>query len=240
MGWNKNRGVALAIVASVGFAQLGCGALLAPPARGDLDFAASKAFVGAAELTGGGVGGGAYQVTARVPVAKAGRDHVVAEAWYFGHDVPGEQYGWGLVGAGLRATVAELGAAGRLTLGFGMAAGCGGRYASWQDADDRCPPATASYVDVGAAIPFTDWLAGFAGLRVSRGWSRGRRADHKPPTTDWHHVGAGLRADIGPLFATASLGTVSYSNYHTDDSELLIAVGVGLRLGDADGDRPGL
>ncbi len=214
----------------------GCGAALAPPARSDVDFAASRAFTGAVEVGFGGDSGGIFQGTLRAPVAEmsattGGRsEYLVGELWYFGHDVPSEEYGWALAGAGLRAPIGHFGKTGRLTAGSGVAAGCGGRYPGWEKGDTRCPAAMAAYFDVGVAVGFTDWLTGFAAYRVSRGWTPGRRDDRRPPTTDWHHVGAGIRADVGPFYSELHAGTASYSNHYTDDTHNLLGLSVGYRF----------
>ena len=201
-----------------------CGAALAPPATGQLGAAASRAFQGGTELVVSRISERAWQANAHIHVAT----DTVADVHLFLNDMPGAEYGWLMAGGGLRRRFGQTGDAVRMTMGFGVAMGAGGRWPAYREGDVRYPRATAAYIDVGAVIgtPW-DWLTLFAEGRVQRAWAGGGREAHRPPTTDWALVGCGLRADHGRLFGSLHLGSATFTNYHSDGDVAVAGLSIG-------------
>ncbi|GEM_PF-3063392 len=206
----------------------GCGAAMAPPATGEFGYSASKAFDKGVEVSASRINGGAWQATSHINVAK----DTVADVHVLLNDVPGDEYGFLMGGAGLRHRLGQSGDPVRLTLGFGAAGGVGGRYPAWKEDDNRTPEVYAGYIDVGAVIATPwDWLTVFVEGRAQRGWAPGRNAEHKPPTTDWMQGGGGARVDYAGFFGVIHGGAANFSNYHADDSMRLVGLTLGYRFG---------
>ena len=235
-------------------AATGCAATFAPPARGDLDFAAARLPAPADDVAGGrelrlhgqSPDGGAYQASWRQAVGPQD----LLETFAFGHRWPGRRNGFLMTGVGYRRLLTTEDARIVPSIGFGAAVGAGGQVAAWSDDLAHRPVAVSGYVDFGVAwrcwgappVPRPTWrdraLTFYAAGRAARSaawwWGDAPAIDGSPdaqlpPVTDWAQGGGGARFDLGPLSWTLDLGVQSYANRVKDDHGATLASSLGWR-----------
>lgn len=218
----------------------GCGASFAPPGRGDVGFSASKSYDGDAEVeamfmrTGGdddsALGDFAYQVSWRAPLGDTGAAYDIS---YFGHDVPGDEYGWGLASLAIRQRLGAPTDKVQFVIGSHLSGGVGGRWPGYQEGDRRFPKAIAMGLDLGVRLRAdrTPGTSFFVETRLQRSYSDSGREDHRPPTTDWIQSAVGARYDYGPLYGTFAISTATYTNYASDGVHpALFSLSLGYRM----------
>ena len=219
----------------------GCGAAISPPGRGDVGFSASKALDGKYELEASAVRVGSedgatfgdlvYQASFRGPLA----DGAYVDIAYFGHDVPGDEYGWGLLSAAVRKRLGGREDRVSVVTGLSLAGGVGGRWPGYEEGDKRYPKAISAGLGLGVRLRAEELLPGLALFmehRVQRSYSGSGREKHMPPMTHWWQGSVGARYDQAGFFGTLSVNTATWSNYQSDGAE---AGMIGLSLGYAFG-----
>lgn len=204
----------------------GCANTFSPPLRTDLDFAASRALKGQSELSYGFVDPdrGSHQLAFRHAVSDADE----LEVTVLGHKIPGNKYSFLLGGGGYRRRLTEADAPLQATIGFGGGGGIGGHDVDWMPQPKRYPGIVVGYADFGLAWRPFRFLSVFGGGRLQR--SHGITGDHRPPPTDWSHVGSGVRVENAIAYLALSVGWYSYVNRDDDDAAGTLGMTVGLKL----------
>lgn len=217
-----------------------CAGHFAPPARGDLDFAATRVGSGAPELALTGVSADGVSGQLGYRHAVTARDTL--EAFAFDHKIPGRRNAFAMGGTGYRRHLSAVDSPVQSTLGFGTALGVGGQSTEWSDNVRHYPGALAGYLDMSVAWRVSSVVTLYAGGRfshtlafqwVDRDGANAVQDDALPPATDWVQGGGGVRFDAHPFFLTLDGGFASYSNRVKEDQGGVLSAGLGMRFGGA-------
>ena len=223
-----------------------CGASFSPPARGEVDFAATRAEPGRPELSGGiSIPEGTLHLDGRFALDS----HNLIEIGVIDHGLANgaflsDKHSFLLGSVGLRRRLGDPRDRLQWTLGTGIGAGVGGH------ADDgavkrawgaqkvgmstegaHLNPAAAAWLDVGVAWRVSDWFTPYVGGRIQRAFAGRGREPIAPPVTDWAQAGAGARFDVGSLWFGVDAQLVSYTNRLDEDMSVLIGTTWGWRWG---------
>ena len=237
-----------------------CAASFSPPARGDMDFAATRVGPGQPEVEAGMMANALEGFTGSLASRFAISERYSAEFGFLRHSVevdPRDEEIFTMGSVGIRYLLSDFSKASdasaplNLNFGFGVGAGRGGQVAEEHaNAISGSTPATgtdeevdlsnravASYVDVGFNWRALDWLTPFCGARLQRSVSYSDGAG-APPTTDWLQVGVGVRADLENLYGVVSAQRFFYGNRLDEGGGGNVGFTVGWRFGEAEDKAP--